>query len=132
MGVDFEKCDNCKECLNTQCFPNCFCCYDSIDDLCCDCVPDRNCVDEKHEDYMCDECIQNSTDDEIKESGTNYGVKILNVTKIIRQVKKLRQTYFNKAERLKRLQSKKERYLKDIEDLNNEIDAINVEIGLIE
>ena len=129
MGVDFEKCENCHECLNTQCFPNCFCCDNMIDDLCCDCVPVHNCVDIKHEDYLCDDCIQNETDDEIKRCGDNYHVK--NITKIIKQVKKLRKTHFNKQGRMKKLQEKKERYLKDIENLNDEIEAINVEIGLL-
>jgi hypothetical protein len=91
MGVDYEKCEQCGECLNTQCFPICFCCEDG-DFACYDCVPAHNCVDEKHKDYMCDECIQNSTDDQIKEDAVNYSVK--NVTKIIKQVKKLKKTHF--------------------------------------
>jgi len=40
-------------------------------------------------------------------------------------------THFNKQGRMKKLQEKKERYLKDIENLNDEIEAINVEIGLL-
>ena len=131
MGVDFEKCDNCKECLNTQCFPNCFCCDNMTNDLCCDCVPAHNCVDEKHKDYMCDDCIQNITDEKIKESGTNYGLKILNVTKIIRQVKKLRKTHFTKDEQLKKLKNQRRQLAKDIAELRGDLEDINKEISLL-
>ncbi len=46
MGIDYEKCDKCRDCIPTEYFPNCFCCEDLIEDLCCDCVPERNYVDD--------------------------------------------------------------------------------------
>jgi hypothetical protein len=130
MGVDYAKCEKCKDCLNTQDFPNCFCCDNMIDDLCCDCVPDHNCVDEKHEDYMCDDCIQNSTDDEIKQHADNYYVK--NVNKIIKRVKKLRKTHFTKDEQLKKLKNKRRSIVILYSELKGDLEDINKEISLLE
>ncbi len=52
-------------------------------------------VDIENEYYMCDECIQHETDDEIKRGADNYFIK--NVTKIIKQVNKLKKTHLKKT-----------------------------------
>jgi hypothetical protein len=117
MGVDYEKCDGCGECLNTQCFSACFCCEDK--DLCYDCTPERNCVDTKEENYMCDRCLQNDTDEDIKSGAKNYGVK--NVSKILKYVKKRRKDYFTKELKQKQLQEK-------IYKCNNEINKLQSEL----
>lgn len=88
MGVDYEKCDNCKECRPTDMFGICFCCENYINRLCYDCIPEINCVDKLHENYLCDQCLQNATNEDIKYGANNYNIK--NISKILKYVKKVR------------------------------------------
>jgi polyhydroxyalkanoate synthesis regulator phasin len=113
MGVDYEKCDSCKECLVTDMFSYCFCCENSINGLCKYCVPEMNCVDEDR--HLCDNCLQNATDEEIKSGADNYHIK--NISKILKGVKKIRKKCFSKEVINKRLQE-------EINECNNEIEIL--------
>jgi hypothetical protein len=115
MGVDYEKCDYCKECRPTDMFTTCFCCEDIIDGSCIDCAPAINCVDEKYENYLCDQCLQNATDEDIKSGADNYGVK--HISKILKYVKKIRKKCFTKEHVNERLQE-------EIDECNKEIESI--------
>jgi len=119
MGVDFQKCDGCHECLNTQCFPDCFCCRCSIDGLCCDCIEDINCFDTTNETYLCNLCLCNATYEDLESGADSYGV--LNVNKIIKVVKRLRKTHFTKEWKIKQLTDKIDRCKENINNLQRNV-----------
>jgi hypothetical protein len=119
MGVDYEKCPECHECMITDRFPICFCCENRIDGLCRWCVSSINCVDKKQNDYLCNDCLENASNDDIESGGGNYHVK--NIKSILKVVKKLRKSHFTKELKLEKLQANIDRCNKEIDDLQKEI-----------
>jgi len=67
MGVDFLYCGECRECFNSECFPNCYCesCDESFEHpsghgyYCIDCGIEEDKFIEVDNNYFCnDECYQ--------------------------------------------------------------------------
>ncbi len=78
---------------------------------------------------MCDNCLQNATDEDIKRGADNYGVK--NIQKILKYVRKIRKDYFTKEFKQKQIQEKINKCNKQIERLQKEVLMYENEIKII-